>query len=96
MLDPYHTDERDTAFVKGLKHRAHLVCDQCNGSGRVYVNGPDLSAVYDCEKCGATGHVDVGCGGDAERDMNYPTQAYCIAEDTFVPSREVPWPEDKE
>ena len=81
------------AWVRGLTHRARLVCAHCEGRGQVQTVGNDLSVVEDCQACEATGSIEVGCGGAAERDLNHPQLAYCVTEGVFVDPEEIPWPE---
>ena len=64
-------------WVRGLDHKATLVCDRCKGVG---VNERDvwnpytsLAVVETCFACNGTGHIEIGCGGIgcAERDVHY-------------------------
>ena len=62
-------------WQQGYVHLATVKCPSCRGDG--------------CRFCKFRGEGEVGCGGDAERDINNPTLANCIAEDRLVSPDEV-------
>ena len=90
-MEQSNADTLPNVWKKGLVHRATIPCRNCAGLGKMERMQNELTVLFTCPVCKGSKAVDVGCGGVAERDLNHPTLAYCISEDTFVRPDEVPW-----